>query len=196
MTDWETVKPKYVPPSLRNGITNSLKDEIAPITGFAPGKLVESVDTKYKPPSIREQKQESFEEMFPVMSNTKNSVETKKLNYASLFSKKSEVVETNIDDITHTDTNRIIVIDTSNEREEKEPSQWTCLKSRRACWLARQKAMRNANIIPKRRGNLFECDENEYDNEPIIYQSDENTDLSSPEEEEEEEYVNEEDYIH
>ena len=98
MTDWETVKPKYVPPSLRNGITNSLKNEIAPITGFAPGKLVESVDTKYKPPSIREQKQESFEEMFPVMSNTKNSVETKKLNYASLFSKKSEVVETNIDD--------------------------------------------------------------------------------------------------
>lgn len=182
MSNLETINPKYVPPAMRVDTT--------PITGFAPTKSTvktETTNIKYTPPAQRQPKKETFDDMFPDMLNKPKPKSTTNLNYAILFSKQVEPIELKIEEIENEpvdDTERIVVVDTSDEVEEKEPSQWSCLLKRHTWWLAREKAIKNSNITSKKRGNLFEYNDDEDED---VYQSDEITEISSHDEEEEQE---------
>ncbi len=186
---------KYVPPSLRDPALlllqqQQLQKQLPAINASAKTTAVASAESgflKYVPPSLRsqqeQQKEQTFDEMFPVSAfggvSTPNvaSATTKKFSYANLFSKKAqEEIELKIEELE--ESHRIMVVDTSDEPYEAEPTQWSSLGARRAWWLAREKAFKVWKHVG--RGPLFEVgDSGDDDVELVSHPSEECTEASS-----------------
>jgi len=186
---------KYVPPSLRDpalllqqqqqlqkqlpAINASAKTVIAPAVNTETGPL------KYVPPSLRQeqQKEQTFDQMFPVSAfvataaAAATTTATKKFSYANLFSKKAqEDIELKIEELE--ESHGIIIVDTSDEPYENEPTLWSSLEARRAWWLAREKASKVWKHVG--RGPLFEVgDSGDDDVELVSHPSEEYTEVSS-----------------
>lgn len=181
---------KYVPPSLRDPALlllqqQQLQKQLPAInasakTVAAAAAVAETGPLKYVPPSLRQeqQKEQTFDEMFPVSAFVATAVTTtKKFSYANLFSKKAqEEIELKIEELE--ESQGIIIVDTSDEPYETEPSQWSSLAARRAWWLAREKALKVWKHVG--RGPLFEVgDSGDDDVELVSHPSEECTEASS-----------------
>lgn len=182
---------KYVPPSLRDPALllmqqQQLQKQLPAINASAKtvtAAVAETGALKYVPPSLRQeqQKEQTFDEMFPVSAFVAAvataAPATKKFSYANLFSKKAqEEIELKIEELE--ESQGIIIVDTSDEPYETEPSQWSSLAARRAWWLAKEKALKVWKHVG--RGPLFEVgDSGDDDVELVSHPSEEYTEVSS-----------------